>query len=81
MQRPGYTKAADVTPSDVGGMNPGFTVKALYVGTTGDVAVKMSAAGVSIVFDAVPAGAILPIAPFQVLATGTAASDIVALGD
>jgi len=52
--------------------------KALYIGTTGNVAVKNDA-GTSVTFVGVPAGAILPVAVQYVMSTNTTASDIVAL--
>ncbi len=52
--------------------------RALYVGSAGDVAVAM-AGGASVVFRNVPAGALLAIRPRRVLATGTTATDLVAL--
>ena len=53
--------------------------RALYVGTTGNVAVKFLGSSTTVVFTAVPAGAILPIRPTHLVATTTTASDIVAL--
>jgi hypothetical protein len=53
------------------------TTRSLYVGGSGDLAVRM-ADGMTITFTAVPIG----IAPFQVdqvLATGTTATNIIAL--
>lgn len=52
--------------------------RGIYVGTTGDLAVAM-ADGSSVVFKAVPAGTLLPIAVKQVLDTGTTASTVLAL--
>ena len=63
-----------VTPSDSTTLTP---TRALYVGGTGDVAVVM-ADGVTLTFTAVPAG-ILPVQVVKVLATGTTATNIVAL--
>lgn len=78
MQFPGYTKAVAVTPSDTVNLD-GFTVKALYVGGAGAIAAVINGAVVS--FPAVPVGTVLPIATTRVNATGTAATNIVALGD
>tara|TARA_R110001592_G_scaffold100828_2_gene285813 strand:+ start:668 stop:1138 length:471 start_codon:yes stop_codon:yes gene_type:complete len=50
----------------------------LYVGVAGDVKVKM-AGGNDVVFKTVAAGSFLPINVIQVFATGTTATDIVAL--
>lgn len=52
-------------------------VRALYVGGTGDLAVK-GADGATVTFKAVPAGMVLPIQATQVL-NATTATDIVAL--
>ena len=50
----------------------------LYVGVAGDIKVKM-AGGNDVVFKTVAAGSFLPINVIQVFATGTTATDIVAL--
>lgn len=52
--------------------------RALYVGGAGDVAVVM-AGGQTVTFTAVPAGTILPVRAQRVLATGTAASNLIAM--
>ena len=63
--------AVAVTPSDTS-----LTAfHGLYVGTTGDVAIKGSS-GTSVTFTAVPAGSIIPIV-CRVMSTGTTASNIV----
>lgn len=54
------------------------SIRGLYVGGTGDVAVK-DAAGNSVIFSAVPAGSFMPIQPVQVLSTGTTATLIIGL--
>ena len=51
---------------------------ALYVGVAGDVKVKMSS-GKDIIFTAVPAGSFMPVNVTKVYATGTDATNIVAL--
>jgi hypothetical protein len=51
---------------------------ALYVGVAGDVKVKMSS-GKDVIFTAVPAGSFMPVQVKQVFATGTTATNIVAL--
>lgn len=53
------------------------TTRALWIGTTGDVAVTM-AHGSTITYKNVPVG-VLPVQVTQVLETGTTASDIVAM--
>lgn len=67
------TDAEAVTPHDT---NPNV-FNALYVGTTGDVAV-VTKEGTTVTFQNVPVG-ILPVAVTKVLSTGTTASDIVGL--
>ena len=66
-----------VTPHD--STNLGAIARGLYVGVTGDVAAVPSGGGAAVLFKAVPAGAILPISVIRVNATGTTASQIVAL--
>ena len=51
--------------------------RALYIGTTGDLAVRMTN-GETITFKTVPVG-ILPIQVDKVLSTGTTAAEIIAL--
>lgn len=51
--------------------------RSLYVGTSGNIAVR-TADGQTITFPNVPVG-ILPLQVDQVLATGTTASDLIAL--
>lgn len=70
----GYAEA--VTPSDATVFsNP---TRALYIGSTGAVAVRMYKSQATVTFANVPVG-ILPIRVDKVLSTGTAASNIVAL--
>ena len=66
--------AATVTPSDSTVLTP---TRGLYVGTSGNIAVQMSD-GSNVTFVSVPQG-ILPVRVVKVLATGTTASNIVAL--
>jgi len=58
--------------------------KALYVGTAGDITLvtagDLSVAGTPVLFKAVPVGT-LPVQVRRVLATGTTATDLVALYD
>lgn len=76
--------AVVVVPSDVTVIP---TTRALYVGATGNVAVRMAdrspttpgGSGGTVVFASVPAGFILPIQVDLVLSTGTTASSILAL--
>ena len=68
--------ALAVTPSDSTVLP---TTRGLWVGVAGNVAVVMSDDQNSITFVGVPAGSILPIQVTKVLATGTTATDIIAL--
>ena len=68
--------AAAVTPSD-STILP--TTRALYIGTTGNVAVVMADDENTITFSSVPAGFILPVQVIKVMSTNTTASNIVAL--
>lgn len=65
-----------VTASDTAAF--AIAARALYVGVTGDVVVIL-ASGVALTFKAVPAGALLPVRCTQVKATGTTATNILAL--
>lgn len=74
------THVAAVTPSDANDL-PNVS-RALYVGTGGDVVLigaNASPQATGVTFKNVPAGAILPVKARKVLATGTTASNIVAL--
>ncbi|MEE4540294.1 MAG: hypothetical protein V2J51_17600 [Erythrobacter sp.] len=53
--------------------------KALYVGTGGDLNVRLVDNDADVVFRAVPGGSILAIRPVAVRANGTSAADIVGL--
>lgn len=66
-----------VTPSDTLPIKGG-PARSLYVGGTGDV-VAINENGVAVTFTAVPAGAVLPVATSRVNATGTTATNLVAL--
>lgn len=68
--------AAAVTPSD--SVDLTYTSRALYVGAAGDVKVTMNESG-TVTFVDVVAGTLLPIRVDRVFATGTTATDIVAL--
>ena len=70
------TGAVAVTPHDTNAL--AATTRAVYVGGAGALTVTM-ANGVNATFAAVPAGTTLPIRVTHVLATGTAATSIVAL--
>lgn len=67
-----------VTTSDTVDLQPGC--RGLFVGTTGNVAVNgLSTGAASVTYKNVPSGSVLPIQVSRVLATGTTASDIIAL--
>lgn len=70
------TEAVAVTPSD--GADLAQATRALYIGVTGDVTVDMAESGSTILFKAVPVG-ILPVRVKRVRATGTTATNILAL--
>lgn len=67
--------AAAVTVSDSTVYDP--PGRALYVGTGGNVAVRMAGGGQTLVFVNVQGGSVLPICVDQVRSTSTTASDIV----
>jgi len=67
-----------VTPSDVANL-PGGKARGLYVGVTGDVTVLSPTGAAGVAFVAVPAGTVLNVEVLRVYATGTDATDIVAL--
>lgn len=70
--------AKAITPNDNTDLS--YVTKGVYVGGSGDITATM-ADGVSgdVVFKAVPVGAVLPIAVSRVKATGTTATNLVAL--
>lgn len=67
--------AASVTPSDTVDLT--YTARALYIGADGDVKL-ITIGGETVTFANVPVG-ILPVRAARVLATGTTATDIVAV--
>jgi hypothetical protein len=72
----GYRNAVVVVPSDTTDLVK--QARALWVGTTGDLAVSIGG-GPSIVLSNVQPGTLLPILVNRVFATGTTAAFIVAL--
>jgi hypothetical protein len=66
-----------VTPSDTVGF--GFSARGLYVGVGGTVAVVGLQGGSAVNFVGVPTGAVLDVQCIRVNATGTTATNIVAL--
>jgi hypothetical protein len=73
----GYSRITPVVPSDTLPVPP--ATNALFVGGAGNVAVLMRGATVPVVLPAV-AGVTIPISPARVMATGTTATGIAALG-
>ena len=73
--------AAAVTPDDANDITRrnNQVVRGLYVGTGGNVTVRMRGETTTVLFSNVPAGSILPVMVDRVMATGTTASNIVAL--
>lgn len=67
---------ASVTPSD--SLPLSQVTRALYVGTAGDLAVEL-ASGAQVTLAGVGGGAIQPLRVRRILATGTTASNLVAL--
>lgn len=84
------TQATAILPTDTINNVSNLNASCLYVGVAGDIKVILTgvvgAAGSgpptsteAVVFKAVPAGSILPVIVDYVLATGTTATDMVAL--
>lgn len=71
------TDAAAITPSDTKDL-PKSPCVAIFVGTTGNVAI-ITATGNTVTFKNLPSGQPLDVAATRVLATGTTATDLVAL--
>lgn len=65
---------AAVTPSDATIVG----ARALYIGTTGNVAVQADAQSSAVTFTNVPVG-MFPVSAYKVMSTNTTASGIVAL--
>jgi hypothetical protein len=70
-----YERAVAVTPSDTAVLD----CEAFYVGTAGTVAVMPKRGGAAVTFAGCLAGRLYAIACARIMATGTTASDIVAL--
>ena len=73
-QLPSYTTAVVVTPSDTAAN----TYSAFFVGVTGAVAFQ-NVLGTTITLAAVPAYTVIPVATQRIMATGTAATNIIGL--
>lgn len=72
-----YISGSTITPSDVTILNP--ATRGIYVGTTGNLSVILANDTVATVFNNVAAGFVLPLRATKVKATGTTASNLVAL--
>jgi hypothetical protein len=68
--------ALAITPAD---SDLSIISRAIYVGTAGNLTVKMAGSENTVTFAGVSAGSLLPIRVTQVLATNTTATNIVAL--
>ncbi len=68
------TRHADVTKSDVTVFD---APQAIYVGTGGDIALRLIGDSTTAVYKNVPSGTWMPMLADQVLSTGTTASDII----
>ena len=68
--------AISVTPNDSNDLT--YLARSLFVGTSGNIAVNM-ADGSSVTFANVQSGQFLPIRVKRILATGTTATNILAL--
>ena len=69
--------AAAVTPDDANNL-PVLGARGLWVGGAGNIAV-MTAQQDTVTFNNVPAGFLLPVSVHRVMATGTTATNLVAL--
>jgi hypothetical protein len=56
-----------------------WVTRFIYVGVTGDIVLVANGNGVTVTLKAVPAGAIIPVRAKLVKATGTTATNLVAL--
>lgn len=65
-----YSYGEAITPNDATDLTD-KEFRAIYVGTAGDIAVEHVSGGTPVVYEAVPAGTILPVKVGQVNATGT----------
>jgi hypothetical protein len=61
-----------ITPSDTTELP--FVTRAVYVGATGDITLRLAGDAGSVIFKAVPVGTMLPIRARQIYATGTTAA-------
>lgn len=73
-------RASAITPNDAADLSE--TPKAIYVGTGGDIAMigdNEAVGALPVVWRNVPAGAIVPFRPRRIMATGTTATDMLAI--
>lgn len=75
--KPNLDSAVAVTASDSTVYDP--PLLSLWVGSTGDVAVRMSGSQNAVTFASVGSGVLLKMSVDKVLSTGTTASDIIGL--
>lgn len=68
--------ASVVMPADTTALS--HISRAIYIGQSGDLAVEM-ADGDNVIFEAVPAGSLLPIRVRLIKSTGTSAAGIISL--
>lgn len=69
--------AAAITPHDSTDLSR--TTRGIYVGGAGNVSVEMKSTGTAVVFQGLAAGTILPVRATRVNATGTTATNLIAL--
>lgn len=67
------TSSGAVTKSD----STALQFRALYVGGSGDVAIKHTETGDAVTYVGVPSGTILPVSGVRVMSTGTTATNMV----
>lgn len=72
-----FMNAFAVVPSDVSPQP--MMVRAIYVGVTGNLSVRLRGDTTPVTFYAVPAGTVLNVAAAMIMATGTTASDLIGL--
>ena len=56
-----------------------YLPRAIYVGVGGDIAMRLVGDGADITWVGVPTGAVLPVRPLYIRATGTSATNIIGL--
>jgi hypothetical protein len=71
------SKAFAITPAN--GSDLSVVPRAIYVGTGGDLVVKLRGDSASVTLKNVPSGAVLPVRAIRVYSTSTTATDLVGL--